>query len=977
MKKITIICLSILLFNIGAAEAARKAKKPVDPKQELKDKLSRYIANCRQGGGQRIRSASRLSTLNINDSLKTVEVVADSHFGEQVFTPTSVETIYQGVRALLPDSLSGYQLKIKTGGWDLTELVPVRLNPKNAKNRTWGDIDYEGNPWVSNVSRPYEISEGLNNRHISLWASHGRYFHVKDSIWKWQRPPLFGTREDLFTPTIVTPYLIPMLEKAGAIVFTPRERDWQRNEVIVDNDTPRSGYQETNGSQRWQVADSTGFAFHPGVYMDQENPFRAGTARMAHAEDNNRHLSSITYQPTIPEAGNYAVYVSYQTVKGSVDDAHYTVWHQGVPTEFRVNQRMGGKTWVYLGNFDFDEGNSTRNCVVLTNKSKHHKGIVTADAVRFGGGMGNIRRGYTTSGLPRCMEGARYFGQWAGMPYNIYSPKDGADDYGDDINVRSLMTNYLAGGSCYLPDSAGCNVPIELSLAVHSDAGFNRDGKTTTGTLSICTTYLKDSILGTGMSRLASRDLADELLTTVSNDMRRRYSNWQMRELYDRNYSETRLPMVPSAILETMSHQNFADMRYGQDPNFRFDLARSIYKALLRYMSRMHGTPYTVTPLTPNCMRVELTKRGMARVSWNPVDDPDEPTAKATGYIVYTAVDKGGFDNGQYVKGKETWLDVDVEPGVLYSFRVAAVNDGGESFPSEVVSTYYVPEAQKTVLIINGFHRLATPYVRDNAAEQGFDMELDPGISYGRTAGWLGYQTCFNKETMGKEGRLGLGFTNDSLMGRFVAGNDFNYIRTHAEAIASAKRYSIVSCSSESLEKNMIRPTQYSMVDLILGLEKNDGHSLKNYQALTPMMRQHLQLFTSRGGALLVSGSYIGSDMRMPGDSRYLEDVLKCRWEGTNKDSLQRDTIQGLGTTFEFYRHLNETHYAATHPEILQPVAPAYSAMIYGDEYSACVAYDGTDYKAMTMGFPFECIKSEKKRSALMKGILRFLLQTQ
>jgi hypothetical protein len=46
------------------------------------------------------------------------------------------------------------------------------------------------------------------------------------------------------------------------------------------------------------------------------------------------------------------------------------------------------------------------------------------------------------------------------------------------------------------------------------------------------------------------------------------------RSFYDRNYSETRLPVVPSAILETMSHQNFGDMRYGQDPNFRFTLSR-------------------------------------------------------------------------------------------------------------------------------------------------------------------------------------------------------------------------------------------------------------------------------------------------------------------------------------------------------------------------------------------------------------------
>jgi hypothetical protein len=221
-----------------------------------------------------------------------------------------------------------------------------------------------------------------------------------------------------------------------------------------------------------------------------------------------------------------------------------------------------------------------------------------------------------------------------------------------------------------------------------------------------------------------------------------------------------------------------------------------------------------------------------------------------------------------------------------------------------------------------------------------------------------------------------LGFSNDSLAGQFIAGNDFNYIRAHAEAIASAKRYSIVSCSSEALEKNEIRPTEYNMVDLILGLEKNDGWSLRKYQAFTPMMRQHLQLFTSRGGALLVSGSYVGADMWMPSERMYLEKVLKCSYEGVNRDSLERDTISGLGTTFEFYRHLNDIHYAATHPDILQPVAPAFSAMKYADDYSACVAYDGKDYKAMTLGFPFECIKSEQKRFALMRGILTFLLQS-
>ena len=148
---------------------------------------------------------------------------------------------------------------------------------------------------------------------------------------------------------------------------------------------------------------------------------------------------------------------------------------------------------------------------------------------------------------------------------------------------------------------------------------------------------------------------------------------------------------------------------------------------------------------------MELTGNGEAVLSWNIVDDPDEPTAKPTGFVVYTAIGKGDFDNGLYVKGQKESLKLDIEPGQLYSFRVAAVNEGGESFPSEVVSAFYVPEAQKSVLIVNGFHRLSSPAVRNNSVEQGFDIKQDAGVTYGPTAGWAGYQTNFNKANMGMQ----------------------------------------------------------------------------------------------------------------------------------------------------------------------------------------------------------------------------------
>ena len=80
------------------------------------------------------------------------------------------------------------------------------------------------------MSRPYLASKGLEGRHIALWQSHGKYYKNNKGSWEWQRPRLFCTTEDLFTQSFVVPYIIPMLENAGAVVYTPRERDRQRNE---------------------------------------------------------------------------------------------------------------------------------------------------------------------------------------------------------------------------------------------------------------------------------------------------------------------------------------------------------------------------------------------------------------------------------------------------------------------------------------------------------------------------------------------------------------------------------------------------------------------------------------------------------------------------------------------------------------------------------------------------------------------------
>ena len=856
---------------------------------------------------------------------------------------------------------------------ELTPAKPEQPSAQRAgkaRGATWGSIEYKDRPWVQNVSRPIDISQGLENRHLALWASHGRYYDHNKDRWKWQRPLMFGTCEDLFTQTIVVPFLIPMLENAGACVITPRERDWQKNEVIIDNDNSKQPYYtEKNGEYRWQNAGTHGFAQHAGMYYDNENPFLAGTARMAKASKDGD--SQISWQPRIPEEGSYAVYVSYTASADNVDDAHYTVYHKGRQTEFRVNQRMGAGTWVYLGTFEFNKGCNEFNRVVLTNESDS-RGTVTADAVRFGGGMGNISRGGNRSGLPRCLEGARYYAQWAGAPYSVYSGYSGNDDYKDDINVRSYMTNWIGGGSCYMPGKSGLGVPIELSLAVHSDAGYSKDGQSLVGSLSICTTDASYGTLTSGISRQASKNFATLLLNNLNKDLTYKYGKWTIREVRDKNYSETRMPDVPSAIIETLSHQNFPDMMMAQDPNVRFTIARSLYKTILKFTAQCHDESYTVEPLQPKNFCLEFTGDGEITLRWDPTLDPQEPTASPTSYILYIATGESGFDNG--TKINSTSCKLKLYPDVLYSFKLTAANKGGESFPTETLCAVYREGAHKSIIIVNGFNRLAAPAAINAWNAQGFLFDRDPGVSFGTTAGWSGRQLVFDKSKMGVEGQGGLGYSGTEWQGMFIAGNNFDYVRSHAAALLSVDDCNVASCSRGALETGKIDVIKYHCIDLILGLQKTDANARVYYKTFTPAMQRILSNYTRSGGALFVSGAFVASDMTADSDKTFLSQVLKLQYSGSEA-SASGTLIKGMGTTFDIYRTLNEKHYAATVPDVIMPVGnAAFCALTYSDGRSACVAYKGYDYRVFTMGFPFECITSDAKRSAIMKGIMTFLI---
>ena len=861
-------------------------------------------------------------------------------------------------------------------------------------------------PLVTRSSSPNHPSKGLQDRHIALWQSHGWYYEQSLARWEWQRARIFETVEDLYTQSYVVPFLVPMLENAGAVVLLPRERDWNPREVIVDNDGGK-GYRESGS---WQAAPDSGFANPKAHYLHLENPFKMGTARQTTADSEGDKTAC--WIPDIPADGEYGVYVSYQTVAGSTSAAQYEVRHNGGVTRFSVNQQMGGGTWIYLGRFGFSKGRHEAQGVFLSSRGKSGS-IVTADAVKFGGGMGNIARepletkegAYDfepeISGYPRFTEGSRYWLQWAGFNDTIYSRNRGTTDYNDDYMSRGLWVNTLSDGSYLKPDKEGYNIPLDLSFAFHTDAGTTLNDSIV-GSLAIYTRLSNDDEkYPNGEDRSLGRDYTDIIQTQIVDDIRALYEPiWSRRQLWDRSYAESRMPEVPGMLLELLSHQNLADMRYGLDPNFRFTVSRAIYKGMLKFLAWINDFDYTVQPLPVDGFEVHLNAEGEASLSWTPVEDPLEPTARATGYILYTRIDDGGFNNG--VPLTEAHAEVPVQAGHIYSFRVTATNDGGESFPSEILSVGLVSNDAPTVLIVNNFDRISAPvsFASSDSLYAGFLNRLDGGVPYVYDISYIGNQHEYRRHIPWMDDdSAGFGASDSDYETRVLAGNTFDYPYVHGIAWMSAG-CNFVSASRSAVERRRIAMNRYLLADLICGKQittqigRNGANPLR-YQVYPEGIREQIADFTRAGGNLLVSGAYVGSDLwepvfAFPIDStlkadyfdpgkQFATEVLHYKWM-TNSAAVTgqvRGEQNPYGITrnsrYYFNQQLGSRVYCVESPDGLTPVGDgACTIFRYAENnISAGVAYRG-DYKTVVLGFPIETLETHEQIDCLIGEIARF-----
>jgi len=939
---------------------------------------------------------SKVDSLSVNLELRDITIYLSKHFSFQPFRDEGNAAIYGLFQKHLGRKFKNFTVHLVTINEPIENLVP------NFYRRDTLAYDNSRLPLSpSPQSAPIFYSEnranrlpqrGLFNRHIAIRHSHGYYYSNEKDRWEWQRPRLFTTVEDLLPTAFVLPYVTPMLENAGAVVFLGRERDIQTHEVIVDNGSTTAGLYRELGSAPWQTGHSAGFAMGHPPYPVNYNPFAHGTHRICLSD--TVATCQAEWIPDIPEAGEYSVQIAYSASALHAPDAHYSVYHSGGRTDFVVNQQMGGPTWLYLGQFKFEKGfNPEIGRVTLENRSAFAGKIISADEIRFGGGMGNIVRGGSVSGYPRFAEGARYYLQYAGMPDSlVYNFHADSNDYNDDYMGRAEFVNYLNGDPCG-PNANrnvdGLNIPIDATLSFHTDAGI---GDSTIGTLMIYTIpdVNASPLFPDGMSRLANRDLADILQTQLVEDIRSRYRHdWSRRALMNADYAESKRPNVPSCLLELLSHQNFIDMQYALSPQFRFDVSRAIYKGILKFLSAQHRIDYVVQPLPVSHVHAFFSDSAEATLRWRPVFDPLEPSAAPQKYVVYARIENAGFDNGIVVDSARFTFSP-LKTGVIYSFKVTAINDGGESFPSEILSVCWNGQPERPVLIINGFDRIAPPQGVDEPNFKGFASFIDPGVPDHFDFNFTGAQYDFSPESQFRTNDgPGFGASQADSETRLIQGNSFDFSIIHGSAIRNYGA-SFVSASDEAVMDHCLDMGQFTMVDLILGEEKTTpipsdslGHgALKswdfNYQTFPEPLQNCLQSFCESGGGLFISGAFVGSDLdrsSRAADWQFAQNTLHFQWQtdfaaATGRVFCADSLIAPRFSEFQFNTHRDNDLYPVESSDAIDAVNGATTLLRYAEnKFSAAIHYSGT-YRLFVFGFPFESIIEETWRNKIMSAIL-------
>ncbi len=789
---------------------------------------------------------------------------------------------------------------------DFAETMPVEPSPPAFQPR---------GPVVPAARQPTGV---LSGRIVFTNGGHG--WTWDPNYWRLQRGVTQEMNEDMGNLDQMN-FFATWCFNAGAVVVPMRPLGQQNNAVVLDNDDAAVAY---TGS--WANSTSTLFFGSVG-----DVPYR-------YAALANTETATAVYTPDLPARGFYPVYT---WVRHGSDRTWqlYRIRHTGGESQVRIPHHMVGNGWVYLGEYYFEAGsNAATGSVVVSNlRSTADGAYAFADAIRFGNGMGTVDRGTGVSTYPCEEENCRYWIQanlGQGQSSTLYN--GGGDDESDSWSAPPKMSaemNRAEAGSMF----------DRIHISFHSNAGGGR------GTLALITGDPTPNQVR--LAQLCGAEVTQDLVSLGSPPLE---VPWQNRSTvtYTGGYSEIDGSLfgdeMDATIIEVAFHDSADDAKLMRDPKGRNAVGKAALHAVIRYMNEFGGGPLNFPPDAPTGLRARAGADGAVELNWTaPVSTGG--SRAPSGYVIYRSSNGYGFGSPVTVGNVTTHAISGLAPDTEWYFRVAAVNAGGESFPTEVAGCRAASTGVRQVLLVNAFDRFdRTLNLRQDLTRQGY---APPD---------------------------GTGAVERVLPRR---SNACDYVVPHGRAV-SAAGYAFDSCQNEHVAAGLVNLANYAVVIWACGQESVNDETFSGSEQAA------VAAFRSAGGHLFVSGSEIAWDLdRASGpstaDRTFFNTHLKADLEADSNDDSASYTLQAsptgifAGMSAMTFDDGTRGVYPVQTPDVLTPQGGAAAAMTYAGVSSgaAVLQYNGAagGGRVVYFGLPFETITGSAVRAEIMRRTLEFL----
>ncbi len=804
------------------------------------------------------------------------------------------------------------------GGGDSSETSPPPVETSTLIDMGSGNLAAEG------VYVPAAVT-GLRGKMLALGAGHGwRGRTSSESPGKrLQRPWVWPGGTSVYSSAYTSPvnnwaivedymnseithYLNMYLRNAGAETTFVREQARSRHQVVVC--PGGTGYSESGPATFYSSSNDSALAAQSCT---------AGTKyRFVYGDGSGN--SSFSYSLTVPADGVYPVYYHFRDGTDRATSIPVTITHAGGVARTTVNlaaratsdDAYGARGLryrvAYLGEYYF----KTSSPAVVTFRNQFASDrIAVADVVRLGGGIDTIPIDGSPTNEERWKSSAFQYQKFLNRPSTVARLSGG---YNEDVTTRPHAANYEN---------------VDAFISVHNNAtGSSHPYSSTSGKGSMII-YQYGS--GSNYKPLdeISRSLGRKVLDRMVDYIRAKWDSGWTRitwgyDGFDGNYGETRVALVPAALVEIAFFTQYQDWAALSNESFYRIAARGIYHGIAEHF----GVGYS--PEEVEALRVTITGSNSFTLAWDAPSTGPAPTF----YVVRTSTDGKAFDSGRLANTNSAMF-TNVAAGQVYHFQVLAGNANGLSLGSEVVSLKMpVNPSDKKLLIVNGFDRL------DNR---------------------VNFLTTYDKRAVGPQ---------------VERGNTFNFTPVYLKAVVdSGRAWSVASCSNEAVVRGHVALANYDAVIWYVGRESWADETFSHAEQVL------VQNYLNSGGKFVATGSEIGWDLKAQtignkhaNDVPFLENYLRTSYVGDDAGSSTLLAGSGVLTGVPPYSLDNglQGSYINLFPDYYNAINGSACVQQYNVSSRCAILYYNGSYRLFSLGYPFEIIVGATNRQALMDKML-------